>query len=232
MNRKAQDIHFETKMEDLEIKDMKVVPCVESKFIKLARVVFKQNDCQRKWDYVKSHNSVAVLLFNTTRKAFILVKQFRPAVYMHINRNLHNPSHGESAAETEDASLPIIAPVCDGVTFELCAGIVDQDVTLETLARQEVLEECGYDVPEDKIQKITCCRSGVGISGSLQTLFYAEVTDEMQVGDGGGNTHEGEIIELQYLPVDEVREFLFDESKHKPSGLLFAFMWWFDKFKT
>lgn len=220
-------------MEDLEISEMKVVPCVESRFIKLARVVFKQNGIERKWDYVKSHDSVVVLLLNTTRNSFILVKQFRPAVYMHINRKLHTKSHGESVVnvENEDANLPITAPSCQGVTFELCAGIVDQNISLETLTRQEIFEECGYDVPEDKIQRITSCRSGVGISGSLQTLFYAEVTDEMKVASGGGNAHEGEQIELQYLPVDQARDFLFDESKPKPPGLLFAFMWWLDKFR-
>ena len=216
-------------MEDLEISEMKVVPCTESKFIKLSRVVFKQNGCERKWDYVKSHDSVVVLLLNTTRNSFILVKQFRPAVYMHINRKLHTPSHGELDKEKEDAGLAITAPFWQGITFELCAGIVDQNISLKTLTRQEIFEECGYDVPEDRIQRITSCRSGVGISGTLQTMFYAEVSDTMQVGSGGGNPHEGERIELYYLPVDQARDFLFDESKPKPSGLLFAFMWWLDK---
>ncbi|XP_068683565.1 uridine diphosphate glucose pyrophosphatase NUDT14-like isoform X3 [Montipora foliosa] len=76
-------------MDGLDITGMRVEPCVDSRFIKTSRVVFKQNGRERKWDYVKVHDSVSALLFNTTRQAFVLVKQFRPAVYMHINRSLY-----------------------------------------------------------------------------------------------------------------------------------------------
>ena len=34
-------------------------------------------------------------------------------------------------------------------------------------------------------------RAGVGTSGSLQNLYYVEVTDEMKVGKGGGIIDEG-----------------------------------------
>lgn len=45
-------------------------------------------------------------------------------------------------------------PVADGYTLELCAGIVDKDIPLEEVAREEVLEECGYDVPASRLKKI------------------------------------------------------------------------------
>ena len=67
-------------MEDLEISDMRVEPCVNSRFIKPSRVVFKQNGCQRTWDYVREHDDISVLILNTSRQSFLLVKQFRPAV--------------------------------------------------------------------------------------------------------------------------------------------------------
>jgi UDP-sugar diphosphatase len=41
-----------------------------------------------------------------------------------------------------------------GITLELCAGIVDKDLPLEEVARLEVLEECGYDVPVSNLERI------------------------------------------------------------------------------
>lgn len=45
-------------------------------------------------------------------------------------------------------------PVSGGYTIELCAGLVDKDIPIEQVAREEVLEECGYDVPARRLQKI------------------------------------------------------------------------------
>ncbi|KAL9954572.1 hypothetical protein ACROYT_G042128 [Oculina patagonica] len=222
-------------MEGLEISEMQVVPCVDSRFIQPSRVVFKQNGRERKWDYLKVNDSVCALLFNTTRQSFILVKQFRPAVYMHINRNLHKKDSTDGSAVSmaaEDASLPITAPFSEGVTYELCAGIIDKNTSLASLMKQEILEECGYDVPEQNLQEVVSFRGGVGSTGALQTFFFAEVTDEMCVSKGGGNLHEGERIEVFYLPLEKSREFLFDTTKQKPAGLMFAFMWYFNKFKV
>lgn len=50
-------------------------------------------------------------------------------------------------------------PPHQGCTLELCAGIVDKDVSLEEIARQELLEEVGYDVPADRLEKIVSSRS-------------------------------------------------------------------------
>ncbi|XP_058951006.2 uridine diphosphate glucose pyrophosphatase NUDT14 isoform X1 [Pocillopora verrucosa] len=220
-------------MEGLEITDMKVVPCINSRFIQPSRVVFKQNGQERKWDYLTVHDSVCALLFNTTRQSFVLVKQFRPAIYMHVNRNLHKKALTDGSAVTmtaDDSSLPITAPFNEGVTYELCAGIIDKNMSLAGLMKQEILEECGYDIPEENLQEVVSFRGGVGSTGSLQTFFYAEVTDEMIVSQGGGNLNEGERIEVFYLPLDKSREFVFDATKHKPAGLMFAFMWYFNKF--
>ena len=50
------------------------------------------------------------------------------------------------------------APGRLGVTYEMCAGIVDKDCSVEQIAKEEVLEECGYDVPLRHLEKITVCR--------------------------------------------------------------------------
>ena len=154
---------------------------------------------------------------------------------MHINRNLQKKVVSDGGAvlvTAEDTSMPITAPFSEGVTYELCAGIIDKNMTLRSLMRQEILEECGYDVPEENIQEIASFRAGVGSTGALQTCFFAKVSDEMQVTSGGGNPQEGERIEVFYLPLEKSREFVFDNSKHKPAGLMFAFMWYFDMFKV
>ena len=70
--------------------------------------------------------------------------------------------------------------------------------------------------------------SGVGTNGSWQDMFYAEVTDDMKVGAGGGNAEEGELIEIVEIPVTKGREFIMDEKILKPVGVLFAILWFYE----
>lgn len=42
-----------------------------------------------------------------------------------------------------------------GVTHELCAGIVDKSLPPVDIAREEILEECGYKVDTANITRIT-----------------------------------------------------------------------------
>nr|KAG5714435.1 hypothetical protein BaRGS_006881 [Batillaria attramentaria] len=105
-----------------------------------------------------------------------------------------------------------------GLTLELCAGILDKDHTPQQTAQMELMEECGYKVPLDSIRKITAFRNGVGTTGSKQTLFYAEVTDAMRVGKGGGLPEEGELIDVVETSVDRGREIILDETVNRPVG--------------
>lgn len=43
--------------------------------------------------------------------------------------------------------------------MELCAGIVDKDKPIEEIAKEEVLEECGYDVPLSNLKEVKSYRS-------------------------------------------------------------------------
>lgn len=57
----------------------------------------------------------------------------------------------------QDRSNPIDTekyPASLGITLELCAGIIDKDKSIEEIAREEVLEECGYDVPLKNLKQI------------------------------------------------------------------------------
>ncbi|XP_043930304.1 uridine diphosphate glucose pyrophosphatase NUDT14 [Protopterus annectens] len=174
---------------------------------------------------MRTHDSVSVLIFHTIRQSFILVKQFRPAIYAYELEKYY-PQVLQN--NDQDCSIPPenLLPAKIGISYELCSGIVDKPgLTLEDVARQEVLEECGYDVPLSNIRKITSYRSGVGVTGSLHTAFYAEVTDNMKVTAGGGQPEEGELIELVEIPLMNAMAFAYNESIPKPAGVLFGLMW-------
>lgn len=115
-------------------------------------------------------------------------------------------------------------PPKDAITMELCAGIIDKDLPIIEIAREELIEECGYDVAVDRIEEVMQFRSGVGTNGSLQTLYYCEVTDADKVGRGGGV--EDEIIEVVELTIPEVRDLLKQGTSHaSPPAFLFGLLW-------
>jgi len=178
------------------IDNVEVVEMKESFFVKPRRILYQQDGIPKVWDSVEVHDSVAVLLFHTDKNALIVVRQFRPPVYLKNQ---------------------------DGYTYELCAGIVDKSKSLEEIAHEEILEECGYHVPLEKIEKISSFYTAVGFAGAHQVLYYAEVEDVMQVSEGGGIDVES--IEVLYIDVDEAHEFVIDETKAKTPGLMFAFTW-------
>ncbi|XP_040016530.1 uridine diphosphate glucose pyrophosphatase NUDT14 [Gasterosteus aculeatus] len=232
-----------------EINNIEVTPCTESDYLKPFRVHYNQNGTKKSWDFMRTHDSVSVLIFNTSSHCFVLVKQFRPAVFMSEWERAKTqppqlaekteegepeaaaaaapapePQEGQSASEGESSSQ--WPPASAGVTYELCAGLVDKpDLSLEEIARQEVLEECGYDVPASKLKRITSYRSGVGVTGAKQTMFYAEVSDDNCVSAGGGEPREGELIEVVKVPLHEAMTFAYDERIPKTMGVIFSFIW-------
>ena len=183
------------------IEDFTLEPLTKPNFVKASLVTYKQNGIKKSWEIIESHNSVAILIYHKERDCFVLVKQFRPPVY-HRNG--------------------------DGMTIELCAGLIDKDKSLEQIAKEEIEEECGFSVPLEKIERITKVLSAVGTSGSEQVIYYAEVDESMRVSEGGGIADEQ--IEVIEVPLKEAKIFMYDESIGKTVGLMFAFMWWFDKY--
>jgi len=185
-------------------KITKISALSEPKFIKPISIEYELNGIERRWEAVISHDSVAILLYHTEKKSFVTVKQLRVPV---LNANK-----------------------CDGMMHELCAGIVDKEMSLAQIAQEEVLEECGYDIPLSAVQKISSFYTSVGISGAKQTFFYAEINETMKVSEGGGLSDED--IEVIYTPLLKAKEFMFDESKQKTPGLMMAFYWWYDSVKS
>lgn len=68
-------------------------------------------------------------------------------------------------------------------------------------------------------------RSGVGVTGAKQTMFYAEVSDDNCVSAGGGEPREGELIEVVKVPLHEAMTFAYDERIPKTMGVIFSFIW-------
>lgn len=169
-------------------------------FIKPIKINYTYKNTKKTWEAVISHDSVAILLWHVQNESFVIVKQLRATV-------LH--SHK-----------------VDGHTYELCAGIVDKQTTLAHIAKEEVLEECGFDIPVQNLQKISSFYTSVGISGAKQTLYFGKISEEMKVNEGGGL--EDEEIEVIYISIKEAKKFMFDESYKKTPGLIMAFYWFFD----
>lgn len=180
------------------IRVLKIEECVSSDYIKPKSMYYEHNSVAKRWDIVDTHNSVAILLYHKMLDSFVFVKQFRPSIYLKNK---------------------------DGFTYELCAGIVDKDKSLMEIAKEEVLEETGYDVPLDKLEKISSFYTAVGFAGGRQTLYFAILDDSMKVHNGGGVDDEN--IEVIYLKREETLQFMFDEDIATTSGLMFALMWYF-----
>jgi len=179
------------------IKNFRIDKLKNTKFVHPIKIIYEQNGKEKSWEAVRSFDSVSILLYHKEKNSFLIVKQFRAPVY------LNNENH-----------------LC---TYELCAGIVDKQASLMQIAREEINEECGYDVPLECISKITSFYTNVGVSGACQTLFYAEINNSMKVHDGGGINDEQ--IDLMFLPLAKIDEFIYDESKAKTPGLMFSFYW-------
>eukprot|EP00088_Acartia_fossae_P059346 TRINITY_DN70318_c0_g1_i1.p1 TRINITY_DN70318_c0_g1~~TRINITY_DN70318_c0_g1_i1.p1 ORF type:complete len:175 (-),score=17.22 TRINITY_DN70318_c0_g1_i1:52-576(-) len=162
------------KIEEIEFVEMK-----ESKFLRPYRMLYKQGGQKKLWDGFQAHDSVAILIFNKTRNVFIFVEQFRPPVFVSSERKAKGCEIKPGVSWNNRNGK-------DGITIELCAGIVDKNMSLEETAQAEVLEECGYKIGLNNLERIVSFPSSVGSSGDLQTMYFAEVEDTMKVSEGGG----------------------------------------------
>jgi len=181
------------------ITNVTIGVCEASDFVKPKRIHYCQTGISKVWDMVEVHDSVAILLYHEEDETLLVVRQFRPPVYLKNN---------------------------DGYTYELCAGIVDKDKTLVEIAHEEILEECGYHVPLEQIERVTSFYTAVGFAGSVQTLYYARVNESMRLNDGGGVGTES--IEVIDIAVAEAKAFVMDETKAKTPGLMFGFGWFLE----
>ncbi|KAF8058051.1 NUDT14 [Scenedesmus sp. PABB004] len=185
-----------------------------SPFVRPTTLRFTHGGSARRWDAVAAHDSVAVLLLHAPRRAFVIVRQFRPAVYAVRAR----------AARAAGAPDP---PPAAGLCYELCAGIMDKaGKSAEQTCCEEVLEEVGYSVPPAALRRVAGgVVSSAGITGATQDVFYAEVDESMRACAGGGTACRSERVEALALPVDAAAAFIEDAALAKTPGLCFGLLW-------
>lgn len=68
------------------------------------------------------------------------------------------------------------------------------------------------------------CRAGVGTNGSLQTMYYCEVTDDDKATVGGGV--DDEIIDVIEMSLDEARTMVTQGAENNaPPSCLLGILW-------
>jgi len=179
------------------IKDFQLEENKKPQYIKNFLATYKYKGFPRSWEIIESHDSVAVLIYNKDNNSFVFVKQFRAPVYF--------------------------SNKC-GISIELCAGLVDKDCSYSQIAKEEIEEECGYRVPLDNIEEVSSFISSPGRSGAFQYMFYAEITNDMQVSCGGG-IHD-EDIEVIEVPLSEIDNFFKNNKFPLTSGMAYMILWW------
>jgi len=186
----------------------------KSNFVKPLGIYYELDGKERKWDMVVTHPSVGIVVYHRDLKALLIVRQFRPPVYVALQR------------EAEEAGLPPPGPEA-AFTYELCAGLVDKSSSLQQIAAEEVLEECGFKVNAEDVKPLASYHAAIGFSGSRHHMFTVEVDDSMQVrGSGGGLQDSGESIEILSLPLENVDAFIADDSMAKSPGFMYGALYW------
>ncbi|KAJ8957680.1 hypothetical protein NQ318_017572 [Aromia moschata] len=183
-----------------KVSDVTVKPLDKSIYMKPFTMHYIQNGTKKTWDLLSVHDSVAIIIYNITRDVLIFVKQFRPAVYFGTIPEEERKVDNKIDTEKYPPEL--------GITIELCAGIVDKDLPLDVIAKEEVLEECDPELVHSEV-----CR----------LRFYCEVTDDMKVSEGGGIGDE--IIDVIEMSVDEVKKYVSQDNVKSPPSFMFSIYW-------
>ena len=191
-----------------------------SNFVKLRRTHYTEGavGLRRKWDYAKGTDACFIVIFNKTRKQLVFVKQMR---IMYLVDTTSSVTQDKDTFHNRN----------DAVGLEMCAGIIDKDMTPKEIAICEIEEECGYHITKDDIVKIKTTKTLS--NGAVGHWFYAEVTDEMRKSEGGGLEVEGENIEVVHLEVEEAeRLVLLNDAEGDISNLGSSFgLLWFLRYK-
>ena len=188
------------------LKDVNVVPFKGSRYVEPQTVSFRLSDSERTWDMIKSMGSVAIVLYHSGLDSAILVRQFRPPVWA---------SQAKSSQE-----------LSSGFTYEICAGLIDKSgLAPVEIAREEILEECGYDVPVESISEVGDYLHACADLGTTEKIFYCEVDESQRATTGGGISEDGEAIEVLALPLAEAKDFLYDPAYAKSAAAIIGLQW-------
>ena len=115
---------------DTAVKNIKIENLTSPRYVKPYQISFDLCGKPVRWECVKAHDSVSALLYHEDKDAFLLVKQFRPAVWFNIQSAKTGPLN-----LTQDGE--------EGYTYELCAGLMDKGKSEEQTVIEEIAEETG-----------------------------------------------------------------------------------------
>ncbi|WP_166383026.1 MULTISPECIES: NUDIX domain-containing protein [unclassified Polaribacter] len=168
-------------MESNRIKDIEKT-LLSDNYYTLNKFKFKYQMSDGSWVnqmrevYERGHGA-GILLYNTTKKTVVLIKQFRLPTLLHDNK--------------------------DGFLIEIPAGLLDLDNPEQCVIR-ETEEEVGIRLKS--VKKVYEGYSSPGVLTEKMHFFVAEYTDDMKVSEGGGLESETEDIEvLEILFTEAVR---------------------------
>ena len=119
-------------------------------------------------------NGAGILLYNTSQKTVILIRQFRLPSFLNGNET--------------------------GMMIEVCAGLLDKDNPEQCIIR-EVEEETGYKI--DTVQKVFETYVSPGAVTEILHLFIGEYDPSMKISEGGGIASEQENIEVFEIQFEE-----------------------------
>lgn len=186
----------------MNIKSLCEQPFTASKFLKPKRYTYEKGGKTHSWDFIEALDSVSVLLYHSSCRAFVLVRQFRVPLWDYQRRNALK-----------------IAPSELGYSLELCSGLVDKKLTLEQIAIEECVEELGYK--PRTLELIGHFYGGFGSGVSQQSIFFASVDECDKIGAGGGI--DDEEIEAVFVEVKDFNEAM--KTAAHAVGLEFAHLW-------
>lgn len=186
----------------MKFENLKELEFVSSNYIKPKRFSYESGGKPYTWDFIEVKDSVSILLYHRDLKSFIFVRQFRIPLWYHQKNDI-NYKQNESM----------------GYTIELCSGLVDKNLSLEDIAREECEEELGYS-PKD-LEKIGDFYTGFGSGVSKQTFYFAVVDESDKISNGGGI--DGEQIESIFVKIENFENFI-KETIYTPL-VSFAYLW-------
>lgn len=142
-----------------------------------------------RWVVSERKGGSAVLVHNIETNKFLLVEQFRPAVYFHVLKGVH------------------VGFRRSGWVLELVAGGFGKDSPIEC-AKREAMEEAGIDLDIDMLTSIPAFYLSPGITPEIIFPFYAPIMNKHVVGVGGGLADENEDVRLHWISPSDARKMI------------------------
>ncbi|XP_030749054.1 uridine diphosphate glucose pyrophosphatase NUDT14-like [Sitophilus oryzae] len=203
-------------MED--ISDVFVTEFIPTIYSTPGTLKYTQNNRNKSFDVFLERNGVIIILYNKTNDVLVLVKQFRASVYF---QNID-----ECERLTLNRKIDVSKyPAHLAFSLEFCAGLDDKSLPPENLAQEEILEECGYKVPIESLERITNFCNLSETTGARTTLFYCEVTEDQRVHEGGGCSEENENIQVVEMKVADVIKYASQSYVCSPVNFLYCLNW-------